>query len=77
MESYDLSGIREEILRMTDEKYRKFQKKLLPDTENFTGVRLPNLRRLAKRIAKKDTESYLKASLERNPKEELFEESDI
>ena len=74
MESYDLSGIREEILRMTDEKYRKFQKKLLPDTENFTGVRLPNLRRLAKRIAKKDTESYLKASLERNPKEELFEE---
>lgn len=74
MENYNLYNIREEILRMADDSYREFQKKLLPGTENFIGVRLPHLRRLAKRIAKEDGEAYLKASLEKESKEELFEE---
>ncbi len=74
MESNGLSGIREEILKMADAKYREFQIKLLPDTENFVGVRLPNLRKLAKRIAAFDAEGYLKVSLKKRPEEELFEE---
>lgn len=74
MKEYSLDNIREIILEMSDEKYRNFQKKLLPDTENFIGVRLPDLRRLAKRIAKKDAEQYLEVSLDKKASEELFEE---
>lgn len=71
---YDMSDIRQEILSMADEKYKEFQIKLLPDTQNFMGVRLPMLRKLAKRIAKENGAEYLEASLAKSPKEELFEE---
>ena len=72
--AYDLDSIREEILSMTDEKYREFQIKLLPDTKHFTGVRLPQLRKLAKRIVKQDGAGYLDVALNRQPQDELFEE---
>ncbi len=74
MESNRLKSIREEILQMADIKYREFQIKLLPDTKNFIGVRLPDLRKLAKRIASEDAEGYLVISLIRGTEEELFEE---
>lgn len=74
LELEKINIVREKILAMSDEKYRDFQKKLLPDTENFIGVRLPDLRKLAKEIAKEDAEGYLAASLKRKPSEELFEE---
>lgn len=69
-----LENIREEIMSLAEEEYRDFQIRLLPDTENFVGVRLPELRKLAKRIAKQNAEEYLEAALQRKPQEELFEE---
>lgn len=71
---YGLDSVREEILAMTDETYREFQVKLLPQVKNYAGVRLPALRRLAKRIAKENGRGYLEAVLGRNAQEELFEE---
>ena len=71
---YDWNDIRQELLSMTDEKYKEFQIKLLPDTQNFVGVRLPMLRKLAKRIARENGREYLETALVRNPKEEMFEE---
>lgn len=46
--------IREELFLLAEEDYRRFQQKLLPDHCELIGVRLPALRKIAKRIAKED-----------------------
>lgn len=74
MKISSLDSIREEILLMADEKYRQFQIKLLPDAEHFVGVRLPMLRKIAKRIARENGAEYLNVALARKPQDELFEE---
>ena len=71
---YNLDSIREELVSMADEKYRVFQSKLLPGTNHLIGVRLPELRKLAKRIAKEYGATYLDVALARQPEKELFEE---
>lgn len=47
-------NIREELFNLADEKYADFQAKLTPtiDRELFIGVRVPNVRKLAKEIYK-------------------------
>lgn len=52
--------IKEELLLLTDEKYREFHSGLLPGTENIMGVRIPALRSIAKKAVKKDWRSYFK-----------------
>lgn len=42
-----------------DDTYQAFVKKLLPRTENILGVRLPELRKLAKEIAKGEWKVFL------------------
>lgn len=71
---YDVDSIRIEILDMAEETYREFQKKLLPEVRNYAGVRLPALRKLAKRIAKENGKGYLDEVLGRDAELELFEE---
>jgi len=44
---------------MADEEYRKFSSSLIPNVDNILGVRLPELRKLAKNIAKGDWRTYL------------------
>ena len=47
-----LQEIRERLLSMQDQKYRDFQVKLIPSVppETVTGVRTPDLRKLAKEL---------------------------
>lgn len=55
--------IREELFRMSDLEYREFQKKLIPAAEpdSVIGVRTPELRAYAKRLAKSgDIEGFLR-----------------
>lgn len=54
-----MDNIKEKLQQMADEEYRRFSSALIPDEEKMLGVRLPNLRRLAKSIAKDDWRSYL------------------
>ena len=61
--------MREELMRLAEEKYREFHKKLCPGTENILGVRVPNLRKVAKKIAKEDWREVL-----RNAPEDYYEE---
>ena len=61
--------IREELLKLSEEKYREFSSRLIPGVENILGVRLLCLRKIAKRIAKKDWREYLK-----NANDTYFEE---
>lgn len=56
-------NIREELFNLADEKYADFQAKLTPtiDRELFIGVRVPNVRKLAKEIYKSgEYASFLK-----------------
>ncbi|MBR5637422.1 MAG: DNA alkylation repair protein [Pseudobutyrivibrio sp.] len=48
--------IKEELLKLQDIEYRDFQSKLIPTVgvEYFIGVRTPDLRKLAKTLAKRD-----------------------
>lgn len=59
------SGIYEMLCSLSDEKFRTFASSLLPGTENILGVRLPVLRRIAKR----DWRSFLE-----NPDARCFEQ---
>lgn len=44
--------VREELLNISEEKYKKFTENLIPGCENFLGVRTPVLKNLAKKIIK-------------------------
>ena len=51
--------IREELFLLAENDYRRFQQKLLPDHCELIGVRLPILRKIAKRIVKEDYPLFL------------------
>jgi len=51
--------IREQIFELADKEYQKFSSSLLPNTDNILGVRLPQLRKLAKAIAKDDWRKFM------------------
>ena len=49
-------------MELADEEYRKFASSLIPNVDNMLGVRLPELRRLAKSIARGDWRAFLAQS---------------
>jgi 3-methyladenine DNA glycosylase AlkD len=51
--------IREQLIELSEPEYKAFTSKLLPGITNIMGVRLPNLRKMAKQIAKEDWRTYL------------------
>ncbi|CAH1195632.1 hypothetical protein PAECIP111893_00732 [Paenibacillus plantiphilus] len=53
-------AIKDQLLELADTDYQKFAAALIPTINNLVGVRLPELRKLAKRIAKDDWRAYLK-----------------
>lgn len=61
--------IKEQLFAMADEEYRKFSVALIPNINNIVGVRLPELRKLARTLAKDDWRSYLE-----HAESEYFEE---
>ncbi|HZK43452.1 MAG TPA: DNA alkylation repair protein [Syntrophomonadaceae bacterium] len=56
-------------MELADEEYKKFSSSLLPNVDNIIGVRLPELRKIARKIAKDDWRDYLL-----NIEQEYFEE---
>ena len=51
--------IRLELEKIAEENYRIFTAKLIPNIDNLLGVRLPKLRKIAKKIIQTDYEYYL------------------
>ena len=51
--------IRQELEKIAEENYRIFTAKLIPNIDNLLGVRLPKLRKIAKKIIQTDYEYYL------------------
>ncbi len=54
-----MQWVRKELFRLADSEYRKFSSGLIPEEKTMIGVRLPQLRKLAKSIAKGDWKSFL------------------
>ena len=64
--------LRNKLFELADEKYKKFHSGLCPNTDNIIGVRLPQLRQIAKEIAKDDWKGYLENCLEDYYEENLI-----
>ena len=53
--------IKENLLKLSDKKYKEFQSNLCPETNNIIGVRIPILRDYAKKLTKEyEIEQLLK-----------------
>ncbi|MGE6256311.1 DNA alkylation repair protein [Heyndrickxia sporothermodurans] len=61
--------IRKQIFELIDTDYQQFSAALIPTINNVLGVRLPELRKIAKKIVKGDWRAYLETA-----KDEYFEE---
>lgn len=61
--------IKEKLLSMSDKNYKEFTQKLLPGIDGIIGVRIPELRKIAKEIASEDAVSYFN-----NASDDSFEE---
>ncbi len=54
--------VKEILFSLAETDYQCFNSKLLPGVNNILGVRLPHLRKLAKKIAKQDWKQYLETA---------------
>ena len=60
-----MENIRKKLFEMQDKTYQEFHKGLCPNVEDIIGIRIPDLRKIAKQIAKENPREYL----EKIPKE--------
>jgi len=56
-----MEDVRNRIAALADEKYRAFSASLIPTNTNVLGVRLPQLRKLAKELMQGDWRPYVEA----------------
>ena len=66
----NVNDLRNNLIMQSDEKYAEFNKKICPDTsKKIIGIRIPELRKIAKDIVKKeDYIEYLEDALNSNDK---------
>lgn len=55
-----IEKLKKELISLSDKKYQNFSSSLLPNINNILGVRLPILRKIAKKISKENFELFLK-----------------
>jgi 3-methyladenine DNA glycosylase AlkD len=76
MKSWDANAYGELVSILeekADVKYKAFQESLIPGTENILGVRTPELRSIARQIAKGDWRGCLKAAADGSFEETLLQ----
>lgn len=54
-----MEDIRKKLFKLQDKKYQEFHSKLCPNVNDIIGVRIPELRKIAKQIAKENPQEYL------------------
>lgn len=52
-------NIRKELFSLRDDKYKEFQGKLLPNVDNFIGVRVPLVRNLLRKMSEPEKIEYI------------------
>lgn len=58
----DYGDILKNFAALSDERYKKFNESLIPGTQTAFGVRVPEIRRIAKGIVRNDPEGFLTVS---------------
>lgn len=53
-----MKNIREKLYALSDNRYKEFHSNLCPNSDNILGVRVPELRKLAKEIVKNDLNAF-------------------
>ena len=69
-----IEEITAKLYDLTEEDFRVFNSKLLPGVTRILGVRLPAMRKLAKKTAKGDFRSYLEEAREKITADSIHEE---
>ena len=69
-----IEEITAKLYDLTEEDFRVFNSKLLPGVTRILGVRLPAMRKLAKKTAKGDFRSYLEEAHEKITADSIHEE---
>ena len=69
-----IEEITAKLYDLTEEDFRVFNSKLLPGVTRILGVRLPAMRKLAKKTAKGDFRSYLEEAHEKITADSIPEE---
>lgn len=64
-----MENIRSRLFELQDLKYKEFHSKLCPNIDKIIGVRVPELRKIAKEIAKQDYKSFFEKT-----QDEYYEE---
>jgi len=59
-----ISWIKEQLEQHREPEFQMFTSRLLPGVENILGVRLPKLREMARKLAKKDWKAYLVSAVD-------------
>jgi 3-methyladenine DNA glycosylase AlkD len=65
--------IREQLEELAEEKYRSFSSSLTPGKDNILGVRIPMLKKMAKKLAKGDWRAYLKEARDDSMEEVMLQ----
>ena len=50
---------RDELLKLSSDKYQKFQYKLIPNISNIIGVQIPKIRKFCKNLTEQEKQYYL------------------
>lgn len=54
-----VNDLRKTLFELSDKKYKEFQRGLVPNSDDIIGVRIPQLRKIAKQIAKQNHIEFL------------------
>ena len=63
----------EELKSLADEKYRLFHSRLVPNIDQIIGVRMPDLKALAKKIAKENPEDFFRQNTMKTYEEQTLQ----
>lgn len=69
-----ITAIREQLLGLAEEDYKKFSENLLPGVEGVLGIRMPVLRQIAKEITRGNWREYLDEAAQEITVDSLHEE---
>ena len=70
-----MDKILKQLFELQDKKYKEFHSSLCPNVDNIIGVRIPELRKLAKQIAKENPKEFIENPVKKQYYEEIMLEA--
>lgn len=67
-----MDKILKQLFELQDKRYKEFHSSLCPNVDNIIGVRIPELRKLAKQIAKENPKEFIENPVKKQYYEEIM-----